>query len=237
MIHETRTAITTAAHLALDAAAGIGVLCAFASLVSLVIHGWQPLSFWWMALATLAAAAALICWTAMLLSSHRQTLRWAALCGIIAGMYAWAPWMTDPSPAAVCRVLLPLAVRRALRLESRIGWYLAIPIAIGALGLAGDLVKAAALAAALWSIGERVLSAPRIRLRFASGLAACMALPAALALLNAAGLPIAEWLARACYLAIATVVIYAATQSADIIISPYQETLPCPRPTALPPPQ
>ena len=191
-----------------DAAAGGALAWAVGSLA--VDFGSPP---FWLILQGVAVASAVICWASFLLSEEREALRWWALCGLIAGSFTTCAWLAPPTPACFFRLLLPLAARRAFELEHRRRWDL---MTCGALVLLwvdplwSDLFVCLALpvVAGEWYLAHRGL-------RWARGVAACLALPGILSILAMISSSVRAAVAPATYIAVLALLLFAAARSAQ----------------------
>jgi hypothetical protein len=158
--------LTVAMERPLDVLASAGVL------YSMALAIWPPPGFWWASIAWGAAAGWIICAASFAICGHPQALRWAAVCGLLAGSFTWMPILEPPTMAPVFRVFLPLALRLALRLPCGAFWAVATLAGGAAVAPAGwwaDLLISAAL---LWSVAEFLAGFGRARWARGFGFAA-----------------------------------------------------------------
>jgi hypothetical protein len=167
-----RQQLAVAIERPMDVLASVGVL------YSALLMAWIPDDPWKAAVAWSGAVAWAMCATAFALAGQDLALRWAAFSGLMAGGFTELP-LGDPSPAALFRAFLPLALRRALGLRTP-GWAVAALLGFAcALPLAPEWSTAAVLVAMLGTAVE--LAITRWPWRWSQPLAVCIALPAALA--------------------------------------------------------
>jgi hypothetical protein len=162
------------------AEAPLAIMASGGVVYAALLLAWLPQDLLWASVAWAAAVGWIMCATAFAASRHPQAGRWAAVCGLLAGGFTGLPWAGDPSMAALFRVLLPIAVRRALRLTAGDRWWeLATLVAAVALPIWPAPAGTFVLVAAAWTGIEYA------RLHWswswARPVAACIVLPALVA--------------------------------------------------------
>lgn len=195
----------------MDGCAVLGLLYA------LLLFKWPPPDYSWASIAWGAGAAAIWCWASYILSGHRQTLRWATLCGLLAGSFALLPVLAAPSLAAVFRLFLPIALRRALKMGTGNEWPYTVLLAGALLPYFPEAVDVLIMLGILWTATELVA---RLHWeRWAQGVAACIALPAILSILALFWLDVRSFGAVVVTLSVFAIITHASMASAKIALA------------------